>query len=121
MSAPTGIYVDRFYEMDPEFDDLIFGTELRDGMVVLIEDSLLRGDPERAFRGDTPLGEKYEIARCREANRWCTVTRLSLAPRAGYEPLVRFIGEYADGTKAIRQYSSDYAWLVKRASLDVSP
>ena len=40
------MYVDRFYEMDPEFDDLIFGSDLREGMVVLLEDSMFRGDPE---------------------------------------------------------------------------
>lgn len=104
-SDATSVYVSRFYEMDPQFEDVIFGADLRDGMVVLLEDHLLRGELDR-------MDEKYEMARVREANRWCTVTRLT---RSG--PLVRFIGLYGDDTKLVRSYHADYAWIVKKDSL----
>jgi hypothetical protein len=113
MSEPTvGVYVDRFYEMDPQFEDVIYGTDLREGMFVLLESTTMRGDPERAFGDDTYA--KYEFARVREVNRWCQVTMLEFVPRSGYEPLVKFMAIYADGTKKPRTYSSHWAWIVKR-------
>lgn len=105
-SGTNSVYVDRFYEMSPEFEDIIYGSELADGQIVLLEDTLLRGDPERAFFDSA---SRYELARVREVNRWCTVTRLQ---RHG--DLVTFIAEYADGTKMVRTYHGGYAWLVKK-------
>lgn len=107
----TSLFVDRFYEMDPQFEDVIFGSDLRNGMVVLVADLTMRGNPERMSC------DRYEMARCKEANRWCTVTNLHISPRSESEPLARFIGEYGDGTKRARSYSTHWAWIVKRESI----
>jgi hypothetical protein len=112
----SGMYVDRFYEMDAAYEDLIFGDELCEGMIVLLEDSLFRGDPARAF-SETDDHSRWERDKCKEINRWCTVTRLLVTPRHDAEPLIRFVGEYPDGTKRVRQYSASYAWFVKRESI----
>lgn len=105
-------FVPKFYEMDPEVDDLLpDGTCLRDGMVVLIEDSLIRADEERA-------DSKWELARLREVNRWCEVSHVLITPRHdGSRPLIQFIGIYPDGTKRKRTYDSSYAWLVRLFSI----
>ena len=112
MFGDQSLYVSRFYEMDPTFDDLVAGPDLRDGMVVLIEDHLMRGDVDRATGSSDQHAASYEMARVRENNRWCTVTRLTHRGE-----LVHFVGEYADGTKAPRTYNEAYYWLVKRASM----
>ena len=106
-------FVSKFYEMDPEFDDLLpSGLYLRDGMVVLLEDHLLRGDEDRA-------DSKWELARLREVNRWCEVSHVVVTPRHGDAsgPLVEFIGTYPDGTKRKRAYAASYAWLVRKFSV----
>ncbi|QCB93334.1 hypothetical protein [Cellulomonas shaoxiangyii] len=104
-------YVDRFYEMDPQHDDLIRGSGLADGMVVLIEDHLFRADPDRISTGDD--WSRYEQHKARENNRWCTVSELHR-----YRDLVEFVGLYADGTKVPRRYNESFYWLVKKASLE---
>ena len=108
------LYVSKFYEMDPEVDDLVpDGTYLRHGMVVLIEDSMIREDEQRA-------GDRWADARLRENNRWCEVTYLKVTPRYGEtrSPLVEFIGVYPDGTKRKRAFDASFAWLVRRFSLN---
>jgi len=112
VSQPTGssVFVDRFYEMDPEFEDLLSGRDLKDGMVVLIEDYMLRGDPEHLGSDN-----RYEQARIRETNRWCTVTNVRLT--YGQYPCVTFFAVYADGTKRKRMYAQEYAWIVKLDSI----
>ncbi len=112
MSAEqTSLYVDRFYEMDPEFDDILFsGAEVREGMVVLLEDCLLRADLSR--------DDIYNADRARECNRWCTVERVEVKPRPDCSSaLLRFLARYGDGTKRLRSYDISYAWIVKKDSI----
>lgn len=100
------------YTMDPETEDLIYGDKLENGMVVMIEASLVRGSVDST--------SKYEQERALTANRWCEVTELRVRPRYGEEgpdPLIKFIGLYADGTKRERTYSGGYCWFVKKDSL----
>lgn len=115
------VFVDKFYEMDPQFEDLIpEGTQLRDGMIVLLEDSTLRSDPDA-------LLSKYDEERMREVNRWCTVSELTVRRRFDRNemgdvideasPLISFIAIYADGTKKKRTYDASYAWIVKLESI----
>lgn len=118
MGEPVDIqpeFVSKFYGMDPEVDDLLpDGTYLRNGMVVLVEDPLIRADEERA-------GDRWERPRLLECNRWCEVSCLTVIPRHGMgtsSPLVSFVGVYPDGTKRKRQYDASYAWLVRRFSID---
>lgn len=109
-------YVSRFYEMDPEVDDLLpDGTYLRDGMHVLLEDSWMRGDADRAGCN------VFEDERLREANRWCEVSHLTIQPRPDAMPLVSFVAIYPDGTKKKRRYDASYAWLVRLFSLGAAP
>src|SRR5690348_203673 len=109
----TSLYVDRFYEMKPGFEDLRFGTDLRNGMIVLLADHLLRGDPERMNENG------YEAQRVKTVNAWCTVSELNVIPRFG-SPLIRFVGLYADGVKRIRTYDASYAWIVKLDSIEAT-
>lgn len=102
-------YVSKFYVMEPQHDDLVFGDALREGMIVLLEDSLMRQDMNYVTSG-------YDLERADEVNRWCVVLDLKVIPRDG-SPLVRFVGEYEDGTKKVRTYDASFGWLVKKVSM----
>jgi hypothetical protein len=104
----VSLYVDKFYVAQSEFEDIVFGKNLRDGMIVLLEDTLLRADIDS-------IRSNYDQARADEVNRWCEVTRLETIP-TGYGSLVSFVGVYPDGTQRVRRYSADYAWIVKRVA-----
>ena len=116
----SSLFVDKFYEMDPQFEDLLpDGTYLQDGMVVLVEDSFIRADPSN--------DNKYEIERARETNRWATVSHIKVMKRWEHDdmgrvlgessPLVSFVATYGDGTKKKRSYDASYAWIVKLDSM----
>lgn len=114
----TSIYVDKFYEMDPEFEVLLpVGTQLQNNMIVLVEDHMLRVNLEEIDKN------RYEEHRARESNRWCVVSELKIIDRrmndftAPQNPLVTFIATYADGVQRKRSYDSSYAWIVKRESI----
>ena len=95
-------FVDRFYEMNPESEDLLAGDELENGLIVLIEDSMVREDASRAEF------DAYAMKRLRENNQWCRVTSLR---RHG--DLVSFVGVYEDGVKRPRTFNQSYYWIVK--------
>ena len=105
-TIPDG-FAPRVYPLDPDTEDLIFGDQLVEGMVVLFEDSLLRGDANH-IDTESPITR----ARTLETTRWC---RVSSVRRSGH--IVVFIGEYADGSKLRRSYAQDYAWFVKKNSM----
>ena len=88
------------YRMNPGEDEILFGHELADGMLVLSESWTMR----------SPHGYDEEDLRRKEVFR--KVTRLR---RPGH--LIVFIGEWPDGYQEVHTYASDYAWLVKRATL----
>ena len=107
--APLGIRISRDfapidYVMDPAMEDLIRGSELEEGMVVLVEDHLVRGDPEDLKMVSL---HKSNVRRIFETSRWCMVTKLEQGN------VMSFIGVYGDGTKIHRQYSDRYCWFVK--------
>lgn len=110
------LFVDKFYRMDPEFEDLLpRGTDLRDGMIVLLEDSLLKADLDIMHRS------KYEADHARETNQWCVVSDVEITTRVDehgreMQPLVSFVAIYPDGHKRKRAYAASYAWIVKRES-----
>jgi len=108
----VGTYAPLDYDMDPEFDDLIRGDELQDGMIVLIEE--MREDPSRLLHDEE---HPYVLKRIRETARWCTVTKLRFVPYPDAGQLVEFIGVYADGTKASRRYNESWFWFVKKDSI----
>jgi hypothetical protein len=98
-------FVDRGYEMDPALEDIWFGDELHTGMVVLLEDGLIRED--------RPRDDSYARARFRETARWCKIERF----RPVNDGIISFVAVYADGTKRVRTYNKSYAWFVKKATI----
>jgi hypothetical protein len=127
LDIPVGT-VPLSYIMDPETDDLLDGSELKNGMIVLIESVSMRENPEgtvRVFGMPTEalieipdevkamLKSPYSEVRIQETSRWCRVTRLKV-----YDNIDSFIGLYADGTKMSRQYHEHYYWLVKKSSIE---
>ena len=116
----TSLFVSKFYEMDPQFEDLLAnGKDLKDGMIILLEDSMFRGDPDST--------SPYEQEKVREINRWCTVSQVNIQRRFDTDelgrviqeasPLVSFVATYGDGVKKKRSYDSSYAWIVKLESM----
>ena len=113
------MFVPRDYIMDPVHEDLLFeGADLREGMIVLIESSLIKENPERV--------DEWSRKRVMENNRWCTVLRVNVRERFDHDdyghatrtsPLVEMLCEYPDGVKAKRSFDNSYAWIVKRDSI----
>lgn len=107
MNDPS-LYVDKWYTANAEFEDIVFGDELREGMFVLLEDDLMRQNLDA-------MHSSYDTARADTMNRWCEVTQLRTIPRPEMtSPLIRFVARYADGTMKVRNYDAGYAWIVKR-------
>ena len=100
------------YIMNPQTDDLIPGDRLEEGMVVLAEMNMLRGNPESEF--DT--GSAWGRHRIQETARWCKVTSLEFIH--GHDnTLAKFIGLYGDGVKMSRTYGTGHYWIVKKPAV----
>ncbi len=109
-TIPFG-YVTRSFAMNPDTDDLLFGNELTEGMVVLVEDHLFYEDP-LILNKKNP--SEYAVSRLNEKQRWCRIERFANGTE---RDLVSFVGVYADGTKRVRTYNKSYAWFVKKDSI----
>lgn len=102
--------VSRFSKMDPEEDAILFdGTDLRPGMIVLIDHHNLREELKVV-----PVGTEAEFKLLRN-NRWCLVSD----PRVA-DGRVSFIATYWDGTATKRDYDVKYAWRVKKETMQPS-
>lgn len=99
--------IPRYYQMDPETDDLLYADELEDGMMVLI------GEPEG--RADETNPEFFGMSLL-NFNRWCKVSKLRLN-----HDIVTFIGVYPDGSKTRRVSDATMTWLVKKATIPTPP
>lgn len=111
-------FVDRNAEMNPETDDLIRGRELKEGMVVLIEDSSVREDISHHTGETDHKCDAHKCRRIKETSRWCRVTSLDIRKRMeDRSPLVSFIAVYSDGTKRLRTYNQSFGWFVKLNSM----
>lgn len=100
-----GLFVEKYYMMNPETEDVLLdGTELRDGMTVLLENPIDRASYGVSDRMHTVL----------KKNRWCTVTKLNVYVDSN---TVRFVGVYEDGTKIARTHNVPTPWLVKLDSI----
>lgn len=95
------------YLNDPDTEDLIFGDQLVEGMIVLVEGAFVRADPDR-YQTDYPSVQH----RIQETARWCRVVNIRRD-----QDIVTFIAEYGDGTKSKRSYNASIAWYVKKASM----
>lgn len=96
------VVVEQYQAYDMITEDLIYGKDLKDGMVVLIEPV---GRTERYRSRSQDVGW---ARRTSKTNRWCEVTRLFTM---GDD--IIFIGLYVDGRKAIRITTPEAGWIVK--------
>jgi hypothetical protein len=106
----SSIFVDKFYEMNPETEELFpSGAYLKDGMVVLLSNFEMR-----VLTTDWLSTSQYD--RAKEVNRWCKVRDIRIT-----SGLVAFVGEYEDGTMRLRQHPVGLGWLVKHDSMLTIP
>lgn len=105
-------YLESFHRLDPATEDLIYGGELKEGMIVFVEASPFNVDLKKYFETPEEERSKYDEEKVEKDHRWCLVTKLS-----NYGEIVKFIGVYADGTKHSRMYNRSYAWFVKKDSI----
>jgi hypothetical protein len=104
-------FVDKYYEMDPKTEDLLFdGTYISEGMVVLIQSPSYK---ETLIETSVSNGKYDEIWRAKKYNRWCTVSDVKSNERG----IVSFIGVYEDGTKRKHCHDVFDAWIVKKDSI----
>lgn len=94
------------YRYNIEIEDVIYGDELENGMVVLIEYS------NRSWERSIDPNAEGLLTK----NRWCSVTKIR---KAQDDRDVVFIGEYADGHKSVRRYDKTTGWVVKKDSIPV--
>jgi hypothetical protein len=105
---PEPVFVDRYYRMNPEEDDLLpNGEALRNGMSVLIEDFRQREEIVPGIRG-------AHLDSALRNSRWCTVANLNVDGEN-----ISFIGIYDDGTKMQRLAPAYLAWIVKKETIPV--
>ncbi len=107
MDITNQIFEPRYRTMESEYEDLLYGVDLVEGMIVLLFDPLMKGDPD-AIHSD------YDRMHLLQNNRWCEVTQLKITTRYDATLLVSFIGVYRDGTKMPRTFCGSYTWLVKK-------
>jgi hypothetical protein len=94
--------VDKWYEMDPEVETLLYdGTELVEGMIVLIETSNKKVDVRLELSDE-------ELYYAHRWNRWMMISRIKIV-----DGIVWFLAEYEDGTQAKLSTSVNHAWLSK--------
>jgi len=102
-------FVDKHYIPTSDTEEILYGFELKNGMIVVIESPDLREDTESI----SWLRRSVELYRqSLERNRWCKVTKFLDDGNA-----IRFVGEYIDGTKFARFYDSTSTWVVKKESI----
>ena len=70
VEAPEGL-VPLDYIMNPETEDLVYGDELRDGDIVLIESGLVR----HSIPKNWAEVREYERIKTQENSRWCMITK----------------------------------------------
>lgn len=107
MDITNQIFEPRHRMIEPEHEDILYGVDLVEGMIVLLFDPIMKSDPEHVH-------SDYDRMRLMEANRWCEVTQLKIQPRDNDSPLINFIGVYHDNTKIPRTYCGSYSWIVKK-------
>jgi hypothetical protein len=91
-------------------EDVIFGDQLEEGMIVILTPQL-RSSDDAKFSDDQKIREGLL-----EKNRWCEVTNLRPMGSDIY-----FIGLYADAQKMVRYCGVNIGWVVKKSSIPVRP
>lgn len=105
---PYGI-VRRGFEMNPDTDVILRGEELQEGMIILLEEALMRENPSYHLDSNPHICDDYRCPRIKETSQWCMVTNLK---RRG--DITSFVGIYADDVHRSRTYNESFFWLVKK-------
>lgn len=109
-ASPNHDFVDKFYTMNPETETLLFGKDLKEGMLVLVENNKLRVYTDREIKGDENLNFALKY------NRWCTIDTILFVSNTIY-----FIGIYQDESKMSHVSDSTTCWYVKSNSIPTDP
>ena len=111
-------YVSRAYMMNPETEVILEGTELKSGMVCILEDSIFREDPKRvAEMSREHESFDYAFERLKKNNRWFKIVRFLSSDR-NHRGLTKFIVEFEDGVQVSKVYADTYTWIVRKDSID---
>ena len=113
---PTEI-VEKFRPFDVETEEMLYGEELENGMVVLIEtrcriDNVLSESEVEL----TPMG-KHDVL---TLNRWCRISKIRKPDENTPDRnrgAISFMGVYADDTQEIRHSGIHTGWVVKKYSI----
>lgn len=96
---------------------LLTGDMLVNGMVVVLEDHMMRGNPndlspesDKRQHGYTP--SEYDRRKIEEGARWALVTDVRVKSNGSDSQIVKFTAIYSDGTMRDRTYNVDYKWAV---------
>ena len=96
---------------------LLRGDLLQNGMVVVLEDHMMRGNPndlspesDKRQHGYTP--SEYDRRKIEEGARWALVTDVQVKSNGSDSQIVKFTAIYSDGTMRDRTYNVDYKWAV---------
>lgn len=103
-------FVDKYYEMDPETEDVLHnGTLVVDDMKVLVESPMHREVIHENM-------DSANIYNAKTKNRWATVEQSKVALH-GNQHVLTFIAVYDDGVKRKIVHGVEFAWLVKKDSI----
>lgn len=92
------------YQYDPETEDLIYGDQLREGMVVLAD-----------VHGRADENDPWKTRELLVKNRWCEVTNKRS------DDCVYFLGLYDNSVKALRTSARSQSWIIKKDSIPPAP
>lgn len=100
-------FVEKYYRMDPETEELIFGDQLEINMVVL-----RNAHEDRVELKHQNAWRDWERYKAFVENRWGLITDIRTE---GTE--IRFIAMYADGFKAGRSTVAGEVWIVRKETI----
>lgn len=116
VTATLDDLVDQYYPMNPETETIINnGAHLRNGMVVLLEDSGMRQKLDE-ITDHNGVDNPCLLDRALKRNRWAKVTQLEYF-ELPHGDMISFVAEYEDGDKTVQKYGTSVAWLVKKNSI----
>lgn len=115
-------FIPQYYRMNPETEEAMFGRDLMNGMVVLIEAPARRADLDArsievaTLRPATEVLSDHIMHQALRFNRWAKVTRLQTIEEEKVRQVL-FIAEYEDGLRSTMTSYMTTGWLVKEDSI----
>lgn len=99
------------YLYDPMHEDIRYGDELSEGMVVLLADDEGREAIDKMLLDSSILGRDARLKAITN-NRWCRVYNIRLLDDG-----IVFLGLYSDGRKIARASTNLMTWVVRLDSV----